>query len=128
LPEYVATQARNERHYSHWHFTAESDQKAVALLKEGEAAGTIPWEPDDETGDADALDPILWLDRCGGPGEKCEEVACEIEFPGEVYTRDLNSFAKRVAALAQQDACVDAGATLNTVIHEAIALLAGAKA
>ncbi len=128
MPEYVATLARNERHYSKWHFEAPDDQKAEAILKECEAAGTIPWEPDDETGDADALDPILWLDRCGGPGGTREEVACEIEFPGEVYTRDLNSFAKRVAALAQQDAYVDAGATLNTVIHEAIALLAGAKA
>ena len=80
MPEYVATLARNERHYSKWHFEAPDDQKAEAILKECEAAGTIPWEPDDETGDADALDPILWLDRCGGPGEKCEEVACESSF------------------------------------------------
>ena len=49
MPEYVATLARNERHYSQWLFTAESDQKAVALLKEGEAAGTIPWGPDEDS-------------------------------------------------------------------------------
>ncbi len=128
MPEYVATQARNERHYSHWLFTAESDQKAVALLKEGEAAGTIPWGPDEDIGDADALDPILWLDRCGGPGGTREGVADEIELPGWVYYNALKRFAEQVAALAEKGPDADAGEALNTVICDAIALLADAKA
>ncbi len=127
MPEYVATLAHNERHYSKFEFVAADDEKALAYLQECEKAGCIPWEPDNETEDADALDPVLMLDRCGGKGGTREAVADEILLPGWVYYGDLKRFAERVAALAKEGAYDDAIETLDAVIREASGLLAGER-
>ena len=128
MPEYVATLARNERHYSQLEFEARDDGTALAYLRQCYRRQIIPWEPDTETGDADALDPILMLNHCTGRGAQREGVADEMRLPGFVYYGDLKRFAERVAALAKEGAYDDAIETLDDVIREACDLLAGETA
>ena len=128
MPEYVATLAQNERHYSKFEFVAADDEKALAYLRQCQEAGCIPWEPDTETGESDALDPILMLNHCTGRGAQREGVADEMRLPGFVYYGDLKRFAERVAALTKEGAYDDAIETLDDVIREACDLLAGETA
>jgi hypothetical protein len=128
MPQYVATKAENERHYSKFEFVAADDEKALAYLRQCLEAGCIPWEPDTETGDSDALDPVLMLDRCTGRGAQREGVADEIRLPGILYYTDLKRFAEGVAALAKDGAYDGAIDTLDDIIRQACDLLAGEAA
>ena len=125
MPQYVATLALNQRHYSQWEFEAQDDEAARAHLRQRYQEGNIPWEAGDDTGDADAEDPVLFLDRCVQGSAQREEVEGEIELPGFVYFNDLTAFAQKVADLAatQPDA---AGATLAALAEEAAVILKGA--
>ena len=125
MPQYVATLALNQRHYSQWEFEAQDDEAARAHLRQRYQEGNIPWEAGDDTGDADAEDPVLFLDRCVQGSAQREEVEGEIELPGFVYFNDLTAFAQKVADLASADK--DASATLADLIAEASAILKGAK-
>lgn len=126
MPQYVATLACNERHYSHWEFEAQDDGTARAHLRQRYQEGDIPWEPGEDTGDADAEDPVLFLDRRIEGSSQRQEIEGEIELPGFVYFGDLQRFAQKIASLA---AVPDtASATLADLIAEASAILKGAKA
>ena len=122
MPEYVATLARNERHYSTWEFEAADDEAALAQLKQCEQQGCIPWEPDEDVGEADALDPVLMLDRRIEGTCQREAVEEEMKLPGFVYFSDLKAFAEKVAAFHGQpvNSLCD---TLEALIGEARAIL-----
>jgi hypothetical protein len=113
------------RRYSKWEFVAADDEKALAYLMDCQKAGCIPWEAENETGDAGALDPILMLDRCTGRGER-DDVAEEIRLPRHVYFRDVKAFAEKVAKLADEGAYNSVIDMLEGLIEEARALLKGA--
>ena len=125
MPQYVATLAYNQRHYSQWEFEAQDDEAARARLRQRYQEGNIPWETGDDAGDADAEDPVLHLDRCIQGSARREEVESEIELPGFVYFNDLTAFAQKVAGLASADQ--DAGGALAALIVEARAILKGAE-
>ena len=125
MPEYVATFAHNVRRYDRWDFDAADDAKALAYLKECQNESRIPWETSEGSGDADALDPVLSLDRRASKAGELESVAEEVLLPGVIYFNDAVAFVRKVAKLAEEGAYNSVIDTLEGVVEEALALVNG---
>ena len=84
-----------------------------------------PRETSEGTGDADALDPVLSLDRRASKAGELESVAEEVPLPGVIYFNDAVAFVRKVAKLAEEGAYNSVIDTLEGVVEEALALVNG---
>ena len=97
MPEYRATRFINTREADTYHFKAEDDEAARAVLLSGD---TLDWSGDADLVDCDVPDEVLALDRRKDDGS-FEAVDDEIELPSSrPYAGPARDFALRVAALA----------------------------
>jgi hypothetical protein len=119
MPDYRATRFINTREADTCHFTAASDEEALARL----LAGYIPdWSGDADLVDCDLPDEVHSLERCAGNGAY-ETVEDEIQLPGMMpYGQLSRDFVMNVAALGEEGAYDDAIKTLERLIEDARAL------
>ena len=116
MPEYRATRFINTREATTYHFKAEDDAAARAVLVSGD---NLDWSADADPVDCDVSDEFISLDRCNDSGSY-ETLDMEIEIPGvKPYGAPSQDFTRRVAALADEGAYHDAVETLETIIEEA---------
>jgi len=116
MPEYRATRFLNTREADTYHFKAEDDEAARAVLLSGD---NLAWSGDADLIDCDVTDEVLALDRRLSDGSYAT-VDEEIELPGEKpYGQPSRDFAGRVARLGEEGAYDDAIETLERIIEEA---------